>query len=121
MFRVLFVTTSSKRRALNILRFGAGMSENYSAQSIYAVHMPDLMNVVNSVTAPLFLNHRLEPVRLVREPRFCRLAPLELKRDRIMAELSQKNFVSSACCKPPVRNQTNKKSETFISSHSLEN
>lgn len=91
-FRVLFVTTSSKQRALNILRFGASLTNNYSAQSVYASFMPELLNASDSVTERAFLNHRLEPISLVRKPRFCKLGQIVTGRDRIIAQLSQKEF-----------------------------
>ena len=91
-FRVLFVTTSSKQRALNILRFGAGLINNYSSQSIYASFFPELLAAKDSVTERAFLNHRLEPIQLVRKPRFCQLGPVVAGRDRIIAQLSQKEF-----------------------------
>ena len=91
-FRVLFVTTSSKQRALNILRFGAGLTNNYSAQSIYASFLPDLLSSNDSVTDHAFINHRLEVTHLIRKPRFCQLAPIVKGRDRIIAQLSQREF-----------------------------
>ncbi|MEL7496556.1 MAG: replication-relaxation family protein [Planctomycetota bacterium] len=91
-FRVLFVTTSSKRRAMNILRFGAGLTNNFSAQSIYAAFCDDLLQPGNAVTIKRFLNHRLELTNLVRTPRFCRLNLRLPVSDRIMAELNAKEF-----------------------------
>ena len=91
-FRVLFVTTSSKQRAINILRFGAGLINNHSAQSVYASFLPELLASSDSVTERNFLNHRLEPIQLVRKPRFCQLGPIIAGRDRIIAQLSQKEF-----------------------------
>ncbi|MEL7499741.1 MAG: replication-relaxation family protein [Planctomycetota bacterium] len=89
-FRVLFVTTSSKRRALNILRFGAGLTDNFSALTIYAAFCPDLLKVGNAVTTKRFLNHRLEPIALTRKPRFCKIPPRLPMSGRIMAQLSAK-------------------------------
>jgi len=91
-FRVLFITTSSKQRALNILRFGAGLTNNYSAQSIYASFLPDLLSSNDSVTDHAFINHRLEATQLIRKPRFCQLGATDSRRDRIIAKLSQREF-----------------------------
>lgn len=88
-FRVLFVTTSSKQRALNILRFGACLSHNQSAQSIYAAFLPDVLEATDCLTEQVFSNHRLDPVSLVTPKRFCPVMP---GTKRIMAHLSQKEF-----------------------------
>jgi hypothetical protein len=79
-------------RAINILRFGAGLINNHSAQSVYASFLPELLASSDSVTERNFLNHRLEPIQLVRKPRFCQLGPIIAGRDRIIAQLSQKEF-----------------------------
>jgi len=93
-FRVLFVTTSSKQRALNILRFGAKLTNNFSAQSTYGSYFPELLTSMDSVTEPQFLNHRLEPTQLVRKPRIFRLGQTIVGCDRIITQLNQNELPS---------------------------
>ncbi|MEM7474701.1 MAG: replication-relaxation family protein [Planctomycetota bacterium] len=91
-FRVLFLTTSSKRRAINILQFAATLTGNFSARTIYATYLPEVLACPDAVTADVFLNHKLGPQKLARKPRFCRLGISTLSRDRIMADLNAKEL-----------------------------
>ena len=90
---MLFVTTSSKRRALNILRFGAGLTNNFSAQMIYAAHLPEVLSSEDSITKMAFYNHCLEPIQLVRKPRYCQLGNPDVEKSGVIAQLSQKEFI----------------------------
>jgi hypothetical protein len=92
-FRVLFVCTSSKQRALNILNFGAGLTNNHSAQSIYAAHLPDVLDSEDCLTDGVFHNHRLEPTRLVATRKPKRASSPLSRKERIIAELNEKEFV----------------------------
>lgn len=90
-FRVLFVTTSSKQRALNILNFGAGLTNNISAQSIYAVYLPDLLASENCLHERIFSNHLLNRVSLI-APAKEQLEPKSPIGKGIVAHLCQKEF-----------------------------
>ncbi|MEL7499538.1 MAG: replication-relaxation family protein [Planctomycetota bacterium] len=91
-FRVLFVATSSKQRALNILHFGAGLTNNQSAQSIYAAHLPEVLASSDCLTNSVFYNHRLEPTCLVpAQNRTCK-PTIKTRKNRIMAELNEREF-----------------------------
>ena len=100
-FRVLFVCTSSKQRALNILHFGAGLTNNHSAQSIYAAFLPDVLASNDCLTQGVFFNHRLEPTKLVSTRNHQRQVSFSSRTKRIMAELNEKEFV-------PVLTQANR-------------
>jgi DNA-binding Lrp family transcriptional regulator len=90
-FRVLFVCTSSKQRAMNILHFGSGLTNNRSAQSVYAVYLPELLASQNCLHEPIFSNHLLQPVSLIRKP--TRRADAESPTSEgIVAYLCQKEF-----------------------------
>ena len=90
-FRVLFVTTSSKQRASNILRFGAGLTNNRAAHRVYAAFMPELVNSKDCLTDQVFANHQLQPISLINLSSVGQDAIMP-NCDRIMAHLSQKEF-----------------------------
>jgi hypothetical protein len=90
-FRVLFVCTSSKQRALNILHFGKGLTNNRSAQSIYAAYLPELLASENCLHEKVFFNHLLEPVSLTAK-RTKMADPASPKSSGIVTRLSQKEF-----------------------------
>ena len=91
-FRVLFVTTSSKQRALNILRFGSKLTNNRAAQSVYTAHFPDVMNADDCLQQKVFRNFRLEAIPLVVPIQRCRINTAVPGTERIVAQLSQKEY-----------------------------
>ena len=64
-FRVLFVTTSSKQRAENILAFSQAMTNNIAASMVYAAFVADLRKHDDWLTQPVFQNHHLQRVPLI--------------------------------------------------------
>ncbi len=91
-FRVLFVTTSSRQRAVNILRFSDAVAGNRAAECIYATYFPALMACKSSLLDPVFANHKLNAVPLVRKARSCRIKPILKQDERVYAHLSRKEF-----------------------------
>ncbi|MEM9941567.1 MAG: replication-relaxation family protein [Planctomycetota bacterium] len=91
-FRVLFVTTSSERRATNILRFSDRMSTNPTSRLIYAAHLPRLLQQNNCVTGQAFLDHKQRPVRLIRKPTYCKLQTSSSVEERAFAYLNHRSY-----------------------------
>jgi hypothetical protein len=93
-FRVLFVTTSSRQRAVNILQFSDAVAGNRAAECIYATYFPALMACSSSLLDPVFANHKLNAVSLVRKARSCRINPFMESGERVFAQLSRKEFTT---------------------------
>ena len=92
-FRVLFVTTSSHRRATNILKFSNSLSHNRAAKLVIAAHLPNVLGADDCLVDKVFQNHQLQDTALVRKPRFCRLHPIFDSNERTYEDLNRKEFV----------------------------
>lgn len=90
-FRVLFVTTSSRQRAVNILRFSDAVAGNRAAECIYATYFPALMACKSSLLDPVFANHKLNAIPLVPKARSCRIKPILEKGNAFMLVSAGKN------------------------------
>lgn len=65
-FRTVFVTTSSERRAVNILKFCEGMTHNDAAHRVYASFFKTFMDSTDCLfDDQVFMNHNLNRVPLV--------------------------------------------------------